>query len=354
MNYKGKQQTRKIKKIAKLTMDSINSNIEGKYEKSELNIECDSESCCRAKRENFSKLQNNFDLTQADLSQASQQRSWYEMKSTNLPFFEPSWNEQLQPISIVPVNTSEPKFSVINDVHLSADRSSPLVFNNTYSNCTTVNINAQYYDQTRNVFSSVPVAVILPNYGQQQMTTYNYIPYANFPTEFSDASPSPIMLSTTQPRSLPPKPLSITTNSPETKKFYCHYCDKAFQKLNYLKQHNNAHHVVKLFKCHICGKKFDVKEKLDEHATKHFGVKRFQCKNCPKSFNYNSDLKRHGNVHGIKPFECVECQKRFIRKDHMMKHMETHERKKEALNHSKRRRNQQKQTAEPELMHAII
>lgn len=111
--------------------------------------------------------------------------------------------------------------------------------------------------------------------------------------------------------------------------FKCTQCDKAFNRVCYLTQHNNTFHKGdKPFKCHMCGKRFPNAELFDQHQQKHAGDKPYKCPLCPKQFNHKTDLRRHMCLHtGQKPFMCQVCSKGFIRKDHMVKHVQTHTRR---------------------------
>ena len=111
--------------------------------------------------------------------------------------------------------------------------------------------------------------------------------------------------------------------------FKCQQCDKAFNRVCYLTQHNNTFHKGdKPFKCHMCGKRFQNAELFAQHQQKHAGDKPYKCPLCPKQFNHKTDLRRHMCLHtGQKPFMCQVCSKGFIRKDHMVKHVQTHTRR---------------------------
>lgn len=112
--------------------------------------------------------------------------------------------------------------------------------------------------------------------------------------------------------------------------FSCETCQKRFNKVCYLTQHNKSFHSgVKPFKCSRCGKRFPDSDLYAAHWAKHSGDKPYKCDACPKAFNHKTDLRRHACLHSdTRPFNCDLCGKGFIRKDHMLKHRETHKNRK--------------------------
>lgn len=149
-----------------------------------------------------------------------------------------------------------------------------------------------------------------------------------FPTS-TNVEPEPPTVKSPKKRKKRPEVLSsnhVTSTGSPKPVIRCDECDKSFNRICYLTQHNKCFHSgVKPFKCERCGKRFHTEARARDHERKHGGVKPYRCEVCPKSFNHKTDLRRHLCLHsGHKPFGCTACGKGFIRKDHMLKHMDTH------------------------------
>merc|ERR1719232_689949 len=148
------------------------------------------------------------------------------------------------------------------------------------------------------------------------------------PTDSLEGPPTPIVHNGGQGGPTPvPTPVSNSSNSQG--EYRCTECNKVFNRLCYLKQHNKSfHNGEKPFKCVQCGKRFPVEVLYQEHLAKHAGDKPYKCEVCPKQFNHKTDLRRHMCLHtGEKPFTCDVCGKGFIREDRMVKHADTHKKK---------------------------
>eukprot|EP00093_Oithona_nana_P004608 04608.XXX_216301_213221_1 [CDS] Oithona nana genome sequencing. len=147
------------------------------------------------------------------------------------------------------------------------------------------------------------------------------------PTDSLEGPPTPVRVSGNG---------SSTVSNPQagpTGEYRCSECNKVFNRLCYLKQHNKSfHNGEKPFKCGQCGKRFPVEVLYQEHLAKHAGDKPYKCEVCPKQFNHKTDLRRHMCLHtGEKPFACEVCGKGFIREDRMVKHSDTHKKKQPIL-----------------------
>jgi len=126
---------------------------------------------------------------------------------------------------------------------------------------------------------------------------------------------------------------NVPTGNTGNGDFRCNECNKGFNRICYLKQHNKSfHNGEKPFKCGQCGKRFPGEVLYQEHLAKHAGDKPYKCEVCPKQFNHKTDLRRHMCLHtGEKPFSCDVCGKGFIREDRMIKHSDTHKKKQPIL-----------------------
>ena len=114
-------------------------------------------------------------------------------------------------------------------------------------------------------------------------------------------------------------------------KLMCQLCRKSFKTESYMKSHLLTHTGEKPYKCSDCGKQFRYNDSLKAHMRDHTGDK-FKCqyKSCDKEFNRLRDLKDHENVHqGHKnvmefTFACSICDAKFLRKKQLSNHMEIH------------------------------
>uniref|UniRef100_A0A8R1Y4E7 C2H2-type domain-containing protein n=1 Tax=Onchocerca volvulus TaxID=6282 RepID=A0A8R1Y4E7_ONCVO len=106
--------------------------------------------------------------------------------------------------------------------------------------------------------------------------------------------------------------------------FKCNLCDKQFDFLYRLQQHNLSHANNKSFTCKLCDKAFKYFVGLKRHEKKHGEERPFLCDQCGKIFKQRSILKTHECIHKDKAFKCDECGKRFDRNDHLKLHKKTH------------------------------
>ncbi|KAJ8311489.1 hypothetical protein KUTeg_010844 [Tegillarca granosa] len=79
----------------------------------------------------------------------------------------------------------------------------------------------------------------------------------------------------------------------------CNFCDKSFEKINWLNYHLIVHRDEKLFRCSLCSKSFYNLSVLRWHHSSHFNNKAYQCDICNiKVFNAES-LKIHKKIHDL-------------------------------------------------------
>lgn len=115
------------------------------------------------------------------------------------------------------------------------------------------------------------------------------------------------------------------TKYPNTKHFFCCYCEKVFTKGCNLNSHIKAvHKGVKSFRCTSCSKCFSRNSDLQKHVDAvHKRLRPYECSRCGKRFSQKSSLKRHLEaVHeGIKSYQCAQCDSRFSYDVHLKRHI---------------------------------
>ncbi|XP_057656116.1 zinc finger protein OZF-like isoform X1 [Diorhabda carinulata] len=106
----------------------------------------------------------------------------------------------------------------------------------------------------------------------------------------------------------------------------CYNCNKKFQNVSDLKQHNLVLCKPKDLQCTICLKTFNERKKLIGHLKGHMVIKNHVCNYCNKKYPNESTLRVHIRSHtGEKPFKCQICDKGFVRWAGVRLHMKTHE-----------------------------
>lgn len=120
------------------------------------------------------------------------------------------------------------------------------------------------------------------------------------------------------------------------KPFACQKCNKSYNKLSHLKQHEKHYHSENkpdVFPCTYegCDKKFEFLPSLDGHIrTKHLGRaedKIHICEECGKSFRNITYLKEHKLTHlgeSFYPYQCDQCKKKFKNKKGLNEHVLRH------------------------------
>lgn len=120
------------------------------------------------------------------------------------------------------------------------------------------------------------------------------------------------------------------------KPFACQKCNKSYNKLSHLKQHEKHYHSENKPDCFACtyegcDKKFEFLPSLDGHIrTKHLGRaedKIHICEECGKSFRNITYLKEHKLTHlgeSFYPYQCDQCKKKFKNKKGLNEHVLRH------------------------------
>ncbi|MDP0561849.1 MAG: C2H2-type zinc finger protein [Candidatus Endonucleobacter sp. (ex Gigantidas childressi)] len=115
-----------------------------------------------------------------------------------------------------------------------------------------------------------------------------------------------------------------TTVPVKEKKFFCKCCNKAFERLFNLREHESIH-TDQPYACKVCGNNFSSKGNLSKHMRIHSDARPFRCTDCDKGFKSNSNLLEHKLTHtGEQSYICQYCGKAFSRKSNLTTHIRTH------------------------------
>ncbi|XP_055770941.1 zinc finger protein 3-like [Salvelinus fontinalis] len=88
----------------------------------------------------------------------------------------------------------------------------------------------------------------------------------------------------------------------------CSHCEKGFNHLSDLKQHERIHTREKPYHCSQCGKSFSQVGNLKRHERTHIGEKPYHCSQCGKGFKWPADLNWHERIHtGENLYHCSQC-----------------------------------------------
>ncbi|XP_022247856.1 zinc finger protein 423-like [Limulus polyphemus] len=118
---------------------------------------------------------------------------------------------------------------------------------------------------------------------------------------------------------------SYTIGVTESTPYACHFCEKAFPRLSYLKRHEQIHSDQMPFKCDYCQRLFKHKRSRDRHIKLHTGDKKYRCPHCESAFSRSDHLKIHMKTHDhAKPFQCTVCNRGYNTAAALTSHMQNH------------------------------
>ncbi|XP_053695923.1 zinc finger protein 62-like [Sabethes cyaneus] len=88
----------------------------------------------------------------------------------------------------------------------------------------------------------------------------------------------------------------------------CRQCNEIFTDRKSLRLHKfSEHDYERPHECSICGKAFALARTLELHSRYHTGEGLFQCEKCDKKFNFLRVLKQHQGTHEEGKFPCNDC-----------------------------------------------
>ena len=95
--------------------------------------------------------------------------------------------------------------------------------------------------------------------------------------------------------------------------YHCFLCDKKFQKLKLLKQHQKTHDTSIRYQCAFCDKILKNKTTLICHVKNKHTVQtsEWKCDICNAVFGQKFNLNKHKSLHRKKQFNCGICSKSF-------------------------------------------
>ncbi|XP_077542934.1 zinc finger protein Lobe isoform X3 [Haemaphysalis longicornis] len=142
--------------------------------------------------------------------------------------------------------------------------------------------------------------------------------------ELASLSPPPSLLAA-GPASCSDSELSFTIGVTEATPYACHFCDKAFPRLSYLKRHEQVHSDRMPFRCDFCQRLFKHKRSRDRHVKLHTGDRKYRCSQCEAAFSRSDHLKIHMKTHDhAKPFQCAMCNRGYNTAAALTSHMQNH------------------------------
>uniref|UniRef100_A0A8D8UET7 PR domain zinc finger protein 10 n=1 Tax=Cacopsylla melanoneura TaxID=428564 RepID=A0A8D8UET7_9HEMI len=104
--------------------------------------------------------------------------------------------------------------------------------------------------------------------------------------------------------------------------FQCPMCEKAFESLQWMRNHVKTHLINGFYHCPRCPKKFQEYQVIRKHIRTFHSDRQFGCQMCSKVFPSQDKLRMHMLSHSDhREFLCANCGKQFKRKDKLKEHM---------------------------------
>lgn len=122
---------------------------------------------------------------------------------------------------------------------------------------------------------------------------------------------------------------TISVHTPNPTQLLCHLCPRTYVTKNKLNMHISKSHGPKTFKCTYegCTKAFVANRKLKIHMLIHNDLKKYQCPKCSLSSNHINFIKRHNEAHHLGwRYTCVYpgCDLEYMHKKDITKHLSLH------------------------------
>lgn len=112
--------------------------------------------------------------------------------------------------------------------------------------------------------------------------------------------------------------------------FYCQHCEKKYNNLVHLRNHQAACHLHEdTFICEACSKVFFSFEKLKEHERIHVKEEINYCELCKRGYSSRTAIKRHAETVHVadkpRPHKCKICNQAFTCVWHLREHYRIHD-----------------------------
>lgn len=117
-------------------------------------------------------------------------------------------------------------------------------------------------------------------------------------------------------------------HSDKKKLFKCDTCGKTFKMKIDLKRHQKREKKDLKFKCSLCDKQYESVGALQDHEGSHHGGSKgggHRCDVCNKVFKHKPNLYRHKKIHSGEKFTCVVCSAEFPTRRYLFDHLKSHD-----------------------------